>query len=267
MSIANEGALTAADVGAVVNGCRNNDSGWFCGDGIVGLIALLIVGSMFGGFGGFGGGFGGGGLLPWLLLGNGGMGGFGGGANPGYVLTTDMATLERKMDGLANGFCDTAYANAQLIAGVNQNMANGFSSAELSRANQQAAIMQQLFQIQANADRCCCENKAAIADLKYTGAVNTRDIIDNQNANYRALHDEIVANRIADKDAQIAAQNQKIFQLELAASQGRQNEYISSKIDSIGERCPIRAYPVASPCGPLNYTLRNDDCRCNGTWA
>ena len=45
------------------------------------------------------------------------------GADPNYILTTDFATLERKMDSMNNGMCDGFYTQAQLINGVNSNVA------------------------------------------------------------------------------------------------------------------------------------------------
>lgn len=111
----------------------NSNSGGFGGWGGEGswFIILFLIFAMFGwgGYGGFGG-FGG----------NGG----GSGVVDGYVLTSDFANIERKLDGVNSGLCDGFYQQAQLINGVNLNMNNGFMTAELSRANQQAALMQQL---------------------------------------------------------------------------------------------------------------------------
>ena len=76
---------------------------------------------------------------------------------------------------------------------------------------------------------CCCTTQRGLDAINYNMAINTngiqqtlcnntRDIIENQNANYRALHDEIVANRIEDKNAQIMAQQNEINALRLSAS-------------------------------------------------
>ena len=65
---------------------------------------------------GMNGGFGGGGVLPWLLFGNGGFGGTG--ATNGYVLTSDFANIERKLDGINNGICDSTF---QLTNTLNNN--------------------------------------------------------------------------------------------------------------------------------------------------
>lgn len=84
--------------------------------------------------------------------------------------------------------------------------------------------------------------------------MNTRDIVDTVNANYRALHDEIVANRIEDKNAQIQAQQNEINALRLSASQSAQNTYL---IDQL-KPCPIPAYLTCNPYQSINY----NGCGC-----
>ena len=94
--------------------------------------------------------------------------------------------------------------------------------------------------------------------IQQTLCNNTRDIIESQNANYRALHDEIVANRIEDKNAQIQAQQNEINALRLAASQERQNTYL---IDQL-KPCPIPAYITCNPWAS-NYGVGYNSCNCN----
>jgi hypothetical protein len=68
-------------------------------------------------------------FLLFALLGNngwgigGGYGGGRGGVADNYVLATDFATIERKLDGVNNGLCDGFYA-------VNTGMLNGFASVQ-----------------------------------------------------------------------------------------------------------------------------------------
>ena len=100
--------------------------------------------------------------------------------------------------------------------------------------------------------------------IQQTLCNNTRDIIENQNANYRALHDEIVANRIEDKNAQIAAQQNEINSLRLAASQEKQNNYL---ISQLGTKCAEPAYIVPNPNCCYNYNVTgfgygNNGCGC-----
>ena len=133
-------------------------------------------------------------------------------------------------------------------------MANGFAQAELSRSNQQAALMQMLYTMSAQQADCCCKTQTAIQGVNYnlaTQACETRntiqtgirDVIENQNANARAVLDALTAQRIEAKDEKIAAQNQQIFGLQLAASQAAQNSYLVQTL----RPCPTPAYVVANP--------------------
>ena len=146
---------------------------------------------------GSGNGFGFGGDGAWFLIilflfafcGWGGNGwgnnaGNSGGVVDGYVLASDFSNIERKMDLINGGLCDGFYA-------VNNTLLTGFGNAELSRANQQAALMQQLSAMQMQAANCCCENRAAVAQVRYDMATQacdtrntvqnaTRDIVENQ---------------------------------------------------------------------------------------
>lgn len=210
-------------------GDGNNRGGMFGGDG---WWAIIIFALIFG----------------W---GNGGYGGFGGGNSggvvDGYVLTSDFANIERKIDGVNNGLCDGFYAQAQLVNGVQQNMSNGFMTAELSRANQQAALMQQLNAMQMQNQECCCENREAIAQVRYdmaTQACDTRntvqnvgrDIVDNQNAGTRAILDFLTQSKIQSLEADNQA-------LRLAASQAAQNTTLINAL----RPSPIPSYSVQNP--------------------
>ena len=113
-----------------------NGFGWG-GDGAWWIIILFLF--VFCGWGGNG----------W-----GNNGGNGAGVVDGYVLTSDFANVERKIDGVNDGLCNGFYQQAQLINNTNMAMANGFGQAELSRANQQAALMQQLTAMQMQAAEC-----------------------------------------------------------------------------------------------------------------
>ena len=197
--------------------------------------------------------------------GNGNGFGFGGGGNgvmDGYVLTSDFANVERKIDSVNQGLCDGFYQQAQLVNGTNMAMANGFAQAELSRSNQQAALMQQLTAMQMQNQECCCENRAAIAQVRYDMAtqacdtrntVNTaaRDIIDNQNQNSRAILDFLTQSKMRD----LESANQE---LRLAASQAAQNNYLISQL----RPCPTPAYITCNPWAGSSYGGCGTGCGC-----
>ena len=215
------------------NGFGNNgDWAW--------IIVLFLI---FGWGRGFGGGYGNGGTSVY----------------EGYVLNNDFSQLskqisdtynltDRKFDAITNGLCTLGYDNLVQTNNINSNINT----------------------LSANLQGCCCDIKAQIADNKYemakgfcntnnTIALSTRDIVDNMNANYRALHDEIVANRIEDKNAQIQAQQNEINALRLAASQERQNTFL---VDKLGEKLPIAAYTVPNPYCCYNQCGYNNGCGC-----
>ena len=205
-----------------------------------------------------GGGFGFGGDGAWwlivlfLFIFAGGWGnGFGnngnGGVVDGYVLTSDFANVERKIDGVNDGLCNGFYQQAQLVNGTNMAMANGFAQAELSRSNQQAALMQQLTAMQMQNQECCCNTQRSIEGVRYDMAAQscdtrntvqnaTRDIIDNANSNSRAILDFLTQSKLSD----LQAENQG---LKLAASQAAQNSYLVSQL----RPSPIPAYTVQNP--------------------
>lgn len=212
-----------------------------------GLAAIIIIALLFGwGRNGYGNGGGDAGSAG------------SGAAMAGYVLTSDFANIERKIDSVNNGLCDGFYAQAQLINGVQQNMSNGFMSAELSRANQQAALMQQLYSMQRASDNCCCENRAAIAQVRYdmatqacdtrnTVQVAARDIIDNQNAGTRAVLDFLTSSRLRDLEAENST-------LKLAASQAAQNDTLKTYMSGQFAYYNPRPVPSFSVPAPFQYT-------------
>lgn len=243
-----EGGLSASDV-ALLSG-RNGNDGFGDGNGWWIIIFLIFA------LGGWGNGFGN----------NGSMG-----AADNYVLASDFATLQRQIDNgfntvqrdtanINNGLCNGFYQQAQLVNGVNSNIAN-------STATIQQTLCQGFNGVNSAIASCCCDVREGISGVNYNMAMNTnaiqqtlcngtRDIIENQNANYRALHDEIVANRIEDKNAQITAQQNEINALRLAASQAKQNSYLVNEL----RPCPIPAYITCNPYQSYSY---NGGCGCN----
>lgn len=212
----------------------------------------------------------------WILLlflfgwGRNGWGGNGGscGAQSSCATTADVygavdqQTLISKLDQQTYGLADATYALNNAITG-------GFASAELSRANGQAALMQRLCDMQHSADKCCCETQRAIEGVNYNIATQTaalqntlcgttRDIIDNANGNARAILDALTASKIEAKNERIAEQQQQIFALQLAASQAAQNQYLIGQL----RPCPVPAYITCNPFAAAGYGYGG--CGCGG---
>ncbi len=211
------------------NGNGNND-GLFGGSG--GWLGILLLIALLGGGLGWGGGF----------------GGFGGGAglqgmatradiNEGFALNN----ITSGITAIQQGICDATYA-------LNNSIMTGFHGVDRGFCD----LGHQL-------SDCCCENRAAIAQVRYDMATQacdtrnliqntTRDLIDNQNANHRALMDYLTQ----DKISTLTAENQA---LKFAASQAQQNAFITANQDAqtaelirrLGRDCPIPAYVVPNP--------------------
>ena len=247
-----DSGLSASDVALLSgNNGRNNDG--LGGDGSWAWVLIFLI-FAFGGWGRNGYGFGG-----------------GSGVADNYVLATDFATIERKLDAVNNGICDATFALNNTINngffGVQNSLTQGFSGLN-------TALLQGNYALSSQLADCCCKTARAIDGVNYNMAMNTnslqqtlcnntRDIIENQNANYRALHEELVANKLEAKNDRIAEQQNEINALRLKASQEAQNNYL---IDQL-KPCPSPSYIVPNPNCCYNYGINgygyNNNCGCN----
>ena len=241
-----------ADIAAATGNNKSNDG--FGGDNWAWVIVLFLI---FG-WGGFGNGFGG-------NRGNGSV-------VDNYVLASDFATLQRQLSDnftnltsqsryIQNGLCDGFYA-------MNTSLLNGFAGVNNSIMTNGYETRNAINNVSSQLANCCCSLEKGQMETNYLNAqntcalqntmnMNTRDIVDSVNANYRALHDEIVANRIEDKNAQIQAQQNEINALRLSASQSAQNAYLLSEL----KPCPSPSYIVPNPNCCYNYQVTSG-CGC-----
>lgn len=257
--------MTPADIAACTGNSNNN--GWgFGGDGAWWIIILLLFGWGGRGFGnGFGGGYDGGG--------NGCC------CNPCATqadvrAAVDQQTLISKLDQQTYGLADSTYA---LNNTINQNF-RGVDNAICNLGfNVQSGFNTLGYQL----SDCCCQTQRAIDGVRYdmaTQACDTRntvqnaarDIIDNANANSRAILDFLTT----DKINTLTAENQA---LRFQASQTAQNAFITANqeaqtaelIRRLGADCPQPAYVVQPPqpvtfptncCGTVSYA--GNGCGC-----
>lgn len=254
-----------------------------------GIPATMLVsptGGSFGGNSGFGNGFGGDGfwiLLLFLLLGNNGWGG-----NNGGFGGNGLYPWMNQTDTINGGFRDQLL-NSNISAinsginGVNAAICNGFAQAEIAANARQMADMNQNFAIQSALQNCCCENRASIADLKYTvgqeGCADraalsnsTRDIIESQTRSTQAILDKLCQQEIdALKTQNLSLQNQ-LNMATLRESQTAQNALISqgfaNEVDALYNRlnaCPVPTTPVYGRTPIFTCNTNNGcGCGCNG---
>lgn len=234
-----------------------NNGGLFGGDSWAWIIVLLL-------------------LFGWGGNGN-GFGGFGGGVSE-VQRGFDHQGIVSKLDQQTYGLADSTYALNNAITGgfngVQQTLCQGFNGVN-------TGMLTGFNGIQAQIAQCCCDNRAAIADVKYQMATDTcgiqnaiqnttRDILESNNANTRAILDFLTQ----DKIATLQAENQN---LKLAASQANQKEVLMAAMDSntatlirrLGADCPTPSFLVNPPTPvtfPVNncgqYTGYNGGCGC-----
>lgn len=223
----NNSSLSPSDV-ALLAGNNNNGFGFDGGGGAwVWLLIILFA------LGGWGGGFG------W----NGNGGGTASSVMDNYVLTSDFASLERDIDTVNSNVCNGLYTLQGLANGINQNVSNTGFGIQNAITQDTIANMQNTFGIStqinslgSDLQQCCCDNRAQIADLKYTIATEecaTRQTIADGT---KAIIDKINADRMQELEDQNQA-------LRLSASQQAQNQYLVNALRPL----PVPAYPVSNP--------------------
>lgn len=249
------GTLTAADVAAVT---RNNDNNGMFGNDWAWIVILLLFG--YGGFGFGGRGFGGFG------------GGFGGGCGSSCATQADLAA------GFNNSAVLSSLNDLKLgQAGIQQTMCQGFNGLNTTVLQGFNGVERGFCDISHQLSDCCCTTQRSIDGVNYNLATqscetrntiqnSTRDIIDNANANSRAILDFLTQ----DKIATLTAENQS---LKFAASQAQQNAFITANqeaqtaelIRRLGRDCPVPAYVVPNP--NCCYNPYNNGCGCgNGSF-
>ena len=253
---------------------NGNGFGGFGGDWSSWIILFLIFG-MFGGWGGngFGGGFGGGfDLYPWLNNSQNINGGF-----RDQMLGSQISGIQNS---ITSGFGDVQTALCGGFAGVNASIAgaqNGITQqlytnqiADLERSfAAQTANTQGMNALQTQLAQCCCDNRAATADLKYTlateecntrnaSSMNTRDIIDSQTRGTQAILDKLCALELDGVKTRLDQANRDNLNLQnqlnmeaMKASQAAQTatfqQGLTNEVDALYNRlsnCPIPSTPV-----------------------
>lgn len=249
MSFVDNNGLSAADVAAVTG---NGGLGSFGGDGAW-LILILLLFAAFNGNG-------------W----NGNNGG-NGGQFYGYQADLQRGFDQQAVMGGINGL------QASVAAMTTQNCSDAYNSL-LAVQNAQNSLNQGINSLSMGLQNCCCDNRAAVADLKYTVATEAcadrnavsngvRDIIQNQNQNTQAILDKLCQQEIDALKAQNANLQTQINLANLAASQNGQTAQIladnaaqTATLRQALNPTPIPAYVVQNPngCGCGNFNA----CGC-----
>lgn len=250
---------------APYNGGYGND-GFLGGNGAWWLIILLLFANNGWGNGfGFGGG---GGVMPWMMSNN---------TNADVQRGFDQSAIMGSLNGIT--------------AAVN----NGFASAEISRCNaqanvlqtlnaNQAATLQSMNTLSAGLQQCCCDNRAGLADLRYTVATencadrtalnegltsmmmannaNTQSLMNTMNSGIQTVMDKICQLELDGKNEQIAALQSQLNEANRRASQVDQTAQILAS--QAAQTAALEQYlrPAAMPA----YIVQNPNC-CTQTFG
>ena len=248
----NSNVPSVADIAAVTdNNCNNGYGGY--GEG---WWVLIILFALFGGWG-RGGAF----------------GGNGAGCDGACATVGDVErgfnnqSTQQRFNGIDQGLCQLGYDNLAQITNLQNTIMQGNFGLQQAINNASVANMQGTNALSRQLADCCCETREAIQGVNYNMAMgfnnvtnticnSTRDITDNQNANTRAILDQINAFRMEDKDAQIRNLETQVQSLNLAVSQRNQNDYLVDQL----RPCPTPAYIT---CNPWASQAPYGSCGCN----
>ena len=215
---------------------NNGGFGGMFGEGLWAIIILAMLG--FGGFGGGFGGFGGGGFVNGALTRAELYDGFA------------MQNIDSAVRGVQQGICDSTYA-------LNNAITSGFYGVDRG-----------LCDIGHQISDCCCTTQRNIDSVRYdmaTGFCNLgntiqssiRDVIDNQNANYRGIMDFMVQEKLSSKDATIASLTNQLSQVNQNAVFGaRIDAAVAEVLRRTGHDCPTAAYLVNAPT-PVSFPVNS----------
>ena len=255
-------------VAPAYNGGNGNGFG-FGGDWA--WILLLLV--LFGGNGwgnGFGGGYGND-LYPWMNQSNQINGGF-----RDQMLGTQINGIQ---SAITSGFGDVQNSLCSGFAGVNATINGAQNAMSQQMYANQIADLQQSFALQSQLAQCCCDNRAAVSDLKYTVATENcadraavsdgiRDVITAQTANTQAILDKLCALELDGYKRENDQLRTQLNMANLSASQTAQNAFIShgfaNEVDALYNRlnnCPVPTVPVYGR-QPIFTCGGNTGCGC-----
>lgn len=271
MSLSNGSNELVMPVAPMYGGGQGGFGSWG-GDGWWIILLLLFAGGGWGN--GFGGGYGNmmlGYDFPWLLN---GQSGINNNTNNGFqnaMLNDNITSIRDGISALSTQLCGCC-------GDMQMSLANGFAGVEHGANARQIANMQSMFGIQSQLQDCCCENRANIADLKYTVATencadrtqsmqNTRDIIESQTRSTQAVLDKLCQLELDGFKRENDNLRSQLNMATLRESQTAQNAFIqqgfSDEVDQLYNRlsnCPVPSTPVYGRT-PI-FTCNNNGCGC-----
>ena len=231
-----------------------------------GIGATMLVGPT----GGYGGGFGNGGFggdWGWIILlllfagGGWGMGGFGGGMWGMDGLYPWLNNSNQINGGFRDQMINDNITGIRSDLGdISTQLCNGFNGTQMS-------ILQSVNGVQSQLASCCCENRLATQDLKYTIATEESATRSANAANTQSILDKLCQLELDGYKREVDSLRGQLSDAKFAASQAAQNALItqgfSNEVDALYNRlsnCPVPSTPVYGRT-PI-FTCGNQGCGC-----
>lgn len=267
------GGMSPADVAAVMG--NNNGNGWgFGNDGNAWWIVILFLFAFMGNGNWGGGGYGGGGAMPYI--------GATSDMQRGFDQQATQSSIAALQAQVGNGFADAAVARCAGDANITAAVTNAQFGVTQAIGGAKDTIANGMNQLAMSLQNCCCENRAGLADLKYT--VATENCADRQ-----ALSDglrDLMAQNTANTTAIVQSQTQgfqgvldKLCQLELDNVK-RENDQLRTQLNmanlaasqtaqtaAILQGQNQQAQYITNTCCPKPvpaYNVPNPNCGCGG---
>lgn len=238
-----------ADI-AAVTGNRNNDGGF--GDGN-GWWVLIILFALFGGWGG-----------------NSYGAGNQGNANSQFTDAAlqrgfDQQTVITKLDGINSGICSLGYDQLAQMNGINTNIMQTGFGLQQGLNNNAIANMQQFNALSNQFQQCCCDQRAAVQDLKYDMATSDCSIKTLMNQLFQQLQwgqmngirdlTDLITQKFC--DLEMSQKDQTIADLRMRLGNcdrdGALQALYTQLVNYLNPRA-VPAYPACNPNGIGNWS-------------
>ena len=203
----------------------------------------------------------------------------------------NQAATNTTLSGIQSGITGLSTQLCNCCGDISQQLCGGFAGVTASVTGAQNAIAQQLYTNQiADMERsfnsqtattqgmqalssqlaqCCCDNRAATADVKYTIANEACATRQTSTANTQAILDKLCQLELDGYKRENNNLRTQLNMATLSASQTAQNAFIqkgfSDEVDALYNRlsnCPVPSTPVY---GRTPIFTCNNGCGCNGT--
>ena len=256
-------------------GGNNNgfgDGGWWI------VLLIIVIAALGGGWGGNNNGGGIGSGAPIVISDNNG-----GAVQRGF----DQAAIMAGLNGIQTGISGLSTQLCGCCGDMQMSMTNGFNSlaqqmygntiADLERSfAAQTASTQGMNNIQSQLAQCCCDNRLATNDLRYTIATENcadraaisdgiRDLLAAQTAGFQSIKDLLFEDRLDEKNDRIASLERQLTAANLNASQIAQTSQITDSIYNRLSTCPVGTVPVYGE-QPIFTCKNNNGCGCGNNF-